>query len=111
MQHNKYTKVLIKSALRKMNRLENKIKKKIDSEYSSKIKALGKQVVVLQKKIKIAEETEKDIVNRIDELFRAENIVVEPSELLVSMIRREMSFQFREAYMNAKLKRRENLLN
>ena len=52
MQHNKYTKVLIKSALRKMNKLEDKIIKKIDSEYSSKIKALEKTVLVLKKKNK-----------------------------------------------------------
>ena len=111
MLHNKYTKVLIKSALRKMNKLEDKIIKKIDSEYSSKIKALEKTVLVLKKKIKIAEETEKDFVNRVDELFKAENIVIEPSELLVSMIRREMSFQLREDYWSSKLKRRGNLLN
>ena len=111
MQHNKYTKVLIKSALRKMNKLEDKIIKKIDSEYSSKIKALEKQVLVLQKKIKIAEETEKDFVNGVNELFKAENIIVEPSELLISMIRREMKFQLREDHWSSILKRRENLLN
>jgi hypothetical protein len=111
MQNNKYTKVLIKSALRKMNKLEDKIIKKIDSEYSSKIKALEKQVLVLQKKIKIAEETEKDFVNVVNELFKAENIIVEPSELLISMIRREMKFQLREDHWSSILKRRENLLN
>ncbi len=111
MQNSRYTKVLIKSALRKLNKLEDKIIKKIDSEYSSKIKALEKQVLVLQKKIKIAEETEKDFVNGVDELFKAENIIVEPSELLISMIRREMKFQLREDHWSSILKRRENLLN
>ena len=68
-------------------------------------------MLVLQKKIKIAEETEKDFVNGVDELFKAENIIVEPSELLISMIRREMKFQLREDHWSSILKRRENLLN
>jgi hypothetical protein len=47
----------------------------------------------------------------VNELFKAENIIVEPSELLISMIRREMKFQLREDHWSSILKRRENLLN
>ena len=111
MQNNRYTKVLIKSALRKLNKFEDKIIKKIDSEYSSKIKALEKQILLLQKKIKKSEETETDFVNRVEALFKDENIIMEPEELMISMIRREMSFQFSDNYWSAKFKRRGNLLN
>ena len=101
----------MKSALRKMSKIEDKIIKKIDCEYSRKIKALENQVLLLQKKIKNSEKTETDFVNRVEALFKDENIIMEPEELMISMIRREMSFQFSDNYWSAKFKRRRNLLN